>query len=130
MHKCRIFLSSVIIMLLFSLCTPYNSDKANYKLIQGRWMLVDVNHSEIILDTVRIDYNKNQTILVFEKNKLTQYMNDLNDTTDFTFVIRDYKLAIFRDSVATNVFIIRKLTGDSLILEYEKGERIYKKTGQ
>lgn len=124
------FAKTVIIFILLSIvsCTYYNSDKVNMKMIQGKWQLVDVEHN--IYDTVSVDYTKEQTYLIFEDDKCTQYMPDLKDTLKLNFSIRDYQLAFIKDSTLISVFSIDSLTEQTLILSHETNERIYKKVEQ
>ena len=119
-----VLLASIII---FPLCTPYSSDKANQTQIQGKWMLIDVDHAMKIYDTLNIDYSKEQTYIVFDKDKCTQYMPDMNDTISFSFLIQDYKLDLFQDTVKINTFDIAMLTSDTLKLMHKTSERIYLK---
>lgn len=110
-------------------CKPYNSDEANHKLIQGKWMLVDVERD--MFDTVKVDYNKQLTYLIFNDNKCSQQMVDLNETSNYTFTIRDFDLNLYTDSVLNNTLHINKLTTDSLILSKgDSGLWKYKKTVQ
>ncbi|MBD8390122.1 hypothetical protein [Dysgonomonas sp. BGC7] len=117
----------ILITFIYLQCTPYNSDKVNHQLIQGKWMLVEADHNNKILDTVKVDYQNNQTILVFDDNNFTQYMPDLNDTINLRFLIKDYSLALLKDTIFVNTFSIKQLTQDSLILSQETNKRIYKK---
>ena len=48
-------------------CTPYNADKVNTSLIQGKWILADVDRT--IYDNVDVDYNKDRTYLIFDGDK-------------------------------------------------------------
>jgi len=109
----------------FFACTSYNSDKANTELIQGKWLLVDVDHS--IYDTITVDYSNEQTFLIFEGSKCIQYMPDLNDTLDLTFSIHNFQLVLYKDSIPLSKFMIDTLTTEELILSHEKSERLYKK---
>jgi len=118
------------IIFTFSVCTPYNSNKVNYEMIQGKWILVDAHHAEKRIDTAFLDFEKEQTILLFEDNKCFQYMPYINDTLTFTFYINDYKLSLYKDSVPVNTFGIIALTQDSLILLNNTTLRKYKKTEQ
>jgi hypothetical protein len=99
-------------------CKPYNSDEANHKLIQGKWMLVDADRE--LFDSVNIDYDKQITYLVFNGDKCSQQMVDLNEISDYTFTIQDFDLNLYTDSVLNNTLHIDMLTADSLILS--KGE--------
>ena len=114
----RLILSILFTSLLLC-CKPYNSDEANQKLIQGKWMLVDADRD--LLDTIKVDYNKQVTYLVFTGNKCSQQMVDLNETTDYTFTISDFDLNLHTDSVLDNKLHIDLLTADSLILS--KGDK-------
>lgn len=110
-----IFLFSIL--LVFSLCTPYDSDKVNTGMIQGQWLLIDSEHIKEEFDSLFIDYEKERIILHFEQDKCIQYLPYLNDTTTFSFYIHDYKLNLSKDSIPVNTFGIVALTGDSLILQ-------------
>ncbi|MDR2954479.1 MAG: hypothetical protein LBV43_05315 [Prevotella sp.] len=122
-HLFSLFIITTIY--LFAACTPYNSNEANIRMIQGTWLLQDVEHS--VLDTVTVDYNEERTYLIFKGSDCIQYMPDLQDTLKFTFAIRDYKLILFRDSLILNTLHIDTLTNESLILSHEKSERVYKR---
>lgn len=107
-------------------CKPYNSDEANHKLIQGKWILVDTDHD--LFDTVKVDYSKQITYLIFNDDKCSQQMVDLNEISDYTFTIQDFNLSLYTDSVLNSTLHINLLSADSLILS--KGENslwIYKK---
>lgn len=119
---------TISVLLFIASCTYYNSDKVNTKMIQGKWQLIDVEHN--IYDTVSVDYTKEQTYLIFEDDRCTQYMPDLKDTLHLIFSIRDYQLAFFKDSTLVSVFSIDSLTEQTLILSHETNERIYKKIEQ
>ncbi len=120
----------ILILFLFSFCTPYNSNKVNYEMIQGKWLLTNSKHAKVEIDTVFIDFEKEQIMLTFEDNKCTQYMPYMNDTLEFTFYIDDYKLALYKDTSWINTFGIVALTQDSLILLNNTTLRKYKKIGQ
>lgn len=109
----RILIFTGFIALLFS-CKPYNSDEANHKLIQGKWMLVDVERGA--LDSVKVDYYKQVTYLTFEGNKCSQQMIDLNEVSNYSFSIRDFRLDLYSDSLLSSSLNIDMLTTDSLIL--------------
>ncbi|MFV0538227.1 MAG: hypothetical protein ACK5M3_12790 [Dysgonomonas sp.] len=112
----------IILLALFTslllCCKPYNSNEANNRFIQGKWMLVDADRD--LFDTVDVDYNKQITYLIFNGNKCSQQMVDLNETSDYTFTIQDFELNLYTDSVLNNSLHIDILTADSLILS--KGE--------
>ena len=127
MKKYQLLIVSFVVFVLFS-CTPYNSDRENLQLIQGKWMLVDVN--DLVYDTVFVDYEKEITYLFFEGNECTELMQDLNDTTHFNFQIRDYNLSLLKDNMLISIFSITTLTKDSLVLSTDKSHRKYKKIEQ
>lgn len=110
--------NKIILLTLFTslllCCKPYNSDKANHKLIQGKWMLVDAERN--LLDTIKVDYDKQITYLVFNGDKCSQQMVDLNEISEYTFTISDFELNLHTDSVLNNTLHINLLTADSLIL--------------
>lgn len=125
--------NKIILLALFAglllCCKPYNSNEANGKLIQGKWMLVDTDRD--LFDTVKIDYNKQVTYLIFNGDKCSQQMVDLNEISDYRFTIEDFNLNLYTDSVLNNTLHINLLTADSLILS--KGENSmwkYKKIEQ
>ncbi|MDR1708028.1 MAG: hypothetical protein LBR46_08480 [Prevotella sp.] len=81
-------------------------------------MLVDADRE--LFDSVNIDYDKQITYLVFNGDKCSQQMVDLNEISDYTFTIQDFDLNLYTDSVLNNTLHIDMLTADSLILS--KGE--------
>jgi len=118
------------ISIIFSLCTPYNSNKVNTDLIQGRWLLVDSEHAKQEFDTLFIDYEKERIILNFDQNKCIQYLPYMQDTLVFDFYIHNYKLSISKGNIPVNTFGIVALTKDSLILLNNTTLRKYIKTEQ
>ncbi|WP_163273589.1 hypothetical protein [Dysgonomonas sp. 511] len=86
------------------------------RLIQGRWLLVDAIHADKEIDSVEVDYRRNRTELFFENGKVDQYMFDMQDTVSWSYMLKGYKLALAKDTIVTRVFLINKLTTDSLIL--------------
>ncbi|WP_051697679.1 hypothetical protein [Prevotella sp. 10(H)] len=110
-------------------CTPYDSDRVNTGLIQGKWVLADAERT-VMYDTVNVDYNKELTFLIFEGNKCSQHMSDIKDTIDFTFVIRNYELRLYKDDKPFRKLDIDLLSADSLILSVTDNIWIYKKAGQ
>lgn len=113
------------IQFLITSCTPYNSDDANRTLIQGTWKLENVEHS--VYDSVYVDYAKEETFLIFKGDSCREYMVDLADTLDLSFIIRDYHLAFVRNDTIIGRFSIDSLTNKTLVLSFEKNRRIYKK---
>lgn len=106
-------------------CTPYDSNKVNYELIQGKWLLMDVDRE--LYDSVTVDYTKELTFLVFKDHDCIQYMPDWMDTLKFTFAIENYKLHLYKDSALFRSLTINSLSADSLILSVKENEWIYKK---
>lgn len=123
------FVSSLLVT-LFSFCTPYDSDKVNYRLIQGTWILADSEHDNSAIDTVKVDYSKEKTLLVFEEGRCVQLMPDLKDTINFTYQIKSFDLRLYRDDVPNSTFNITLLTADSLILTAGESAMVYIKERQ
>lgn len=119
--KCIFFVS----IIYFSACTPYNSDKVNHQLIQGKWELVGVDH--IAYDSIGIDYTKEQTLLIFDDNECIQIMTDIKDTMRFSFSIKNYDLSLYKDSILITSLGISALSQDSLALNLNGREHEYKK---
>ncbi|MDR0825129.1 MAG: hypothetical protein LBN74_08555 [Prevotella sp.] len=103
----------VCIVCLLGSCKRYDGDATNRKLIQGKWKLVDVEHE--YYDSIRIDYDKQSTYLVFDRSDCTQLMPG-TDTSYYTFSIHNYTLFLYIDSIFDNRLDISVLTSDSLIL--------------
>jgi hypothetical protein len=110
--------NKIILLILFTglllCCKPYNSDEANHKFIQGKWMLADAKRD--LFDTVKVDYDKQITYLIFSGDKCSQEMVDLNEISDYTFTISNFELNLYTDSMLNNTLHINLLTADSLIL--------------
>lgn len=108
---------TVLLLTLITLlhcCTPYNSDDANFKMIQGKWMLVDVDRDAY--DSVEVDYNQQITYLTFERDTCIQELVDLGESSKYSFTIQNFNLSLFQNSVLDNSLNIDLLTPDSLIL--------------
>jgi hypothetical protein len=109
-------------------CTPYNADKVNSGLIQGKWILADVDRA--IYDSVNVDYNKERTYLIFDGDKCTQYMSDRKDSMNFRFTIHNYELNLYKDDVPFRSLDIETLSKDSLVLSVTENKWVYKKAEQ
>ncbi|MDU1889428.1 MAG: hypothetical protein E6767_01955 [Dysgonomonas sp.] len=127
MHKVRIKLGivSLLIIAISYCCTPYNSDKVNTELLQGKWVLTDVNDS--VLDTINVDYTKELTFLLFSKDSCIQIMPDIKDTTFLSFNVHNYKLNFFSNNKQINQLQIDVLTKDSLVLSQYQNWHKYKR---
>lgn len=117
-----------ISIFIFTHCNRYNSDKVNTEMIQGKWLLTEAER--IGYDTIEIDYEQELTYLVFDGNKCSQYMSDLKDTINFTFLIHDYDLELYEDSIPFRKLFIDILTSDSLVLSFKDDKWKYKKIEQ
>lgn len=124
MRYYSILILSFILFFVIS-CTPYNSNEVNKELIQGTWRLIDVEHS--VYDSVFIDYSKEQTYLIFKGDSCREYMQDLKDTLNLAFLIKDYHLAFTSNDTIIGRFSIDSLTDKTMILSFESNMRIYKK---
>lgn len=124
MKYCIAIVFSFILFSTIS-CRPYDSDEANRELIQGSWKLLNVEHS--VYDSIYVDYAKEETFLIFKGDSCREYMVDLADTLDLSFIIRDYHLAFVKNDTIIGRFSIDSLTDKTLILSFEKDKRIYKK---
>jgi len=100
----------------------------NNELIQGKWLLIDVDRE--LYDSVKVDYAKELTFLIFKNNECIQYMPDWMDTLKFTFAIDNYKLHLYKDSTPFRTLTINSLSSDSLTLSVKENEWVYKKTEQ
>ncbi|MDR1090467.1 MAG: hypothetical protein LBL79_05260 [Prevotella sp.] len=77
-------------------------------------MLADAKRD--LFDTVKVDYDKQITYLIFSGDKCSQEMVDLNEISDYTFTISNFELNLYTDSMLNNTLHINLLTADSLIL--------------
>lgn len=108
-------------------CKPYNSDEVNNQMIQGKWQLVAVESKRN--DSASLDLNQQDVYLYFNGNKCTQEIVGLVKS-DYTFIIHNFTLMLYKDSVFDNKLDIYTLTVDSLIFK-QGGDRSlkYKRTG-
>lgn len=120
-----VIIISFLVAYVIVSCTPYNSNEVNKQLIQGKWLLMDVEHD--VYDTISVDYIREETYLSFEGDSCIQYMPDLKDTLNLSFSIKDYQLAFFKDSLIVGKFSIDSLTDKKLILSHDLSERVYLK---
>lgn len=112
-QKLRIVICTMCILLLCN-CKPYNADESNNKLIQGKWMLVDADRDDY--DSVKIDYSRQVTYLIFDGDKCTQQMPDLDEDSNYRFIINNYELKLYQDTALVNMLKINTLSADSLVL--------------
>ena len=125
--------ASIILKFLFAVfllyaCTPYNADKVNTGLIQGKWELTDVDRE--VYDSINVDYNNERTYLVFDGDEFIQYMSDWKDTLNFRFTIHNYELNLYKGDDPFRSLDIDALTNDSLVLSFAENKWVYKKTEQ
>lgn len=120
-----IIVACLSVLFTIAACTPYDSNRVNKELVQGKWQLVDVEHE--LYDTIAVDYASELTYLIFEEDTCIQYMPDLNDTLKLMFSIRDFQLAFIKDSLVVSKFNIDSLTDYKLVLSQSEGERVYKR---
>lgn len=113
---------------LFCCCTPYNADKVNNSLIQGKWILTDVDRA--VYDSINVDYNKERTYLIFDGDKCAQHMSDWEDTLNFRFTIHNYELNLYKDDTPFRSLDIDALSKDSLVLSIADNKWVYKKAGR
>lgn len=118
----------LIFTFVFTGCTPYDSDKVNTGLIQGKWMLIEADRA--IYDSVEVNYTKELTVLIFEGNRCRQYMSDWKDTIEFRYAIHNYELELYKDSMPFRKLIIATLAPDSMILSFKEDSWKYKKIEQ
>ncbi|MBK5721931.1 hypothetical protein JGH11_13710 [Dysgonomonas sp. Marseille-P4677] len=130
MERNRIIATVSILISIFTFvnCTPYNSDKVNTDLIQGKWLLIEADRS--VYDTVEVDYTKDLTYLIFEEDRCRQYMSDWKDTMEFIYTIHNYELTLYKDSIPFRMLDIKTLTSDSLVLSFKDDKWEYKKLEQ
>lgn len=118
---------TIAITCLLIACTPYDSNKVNTDLIQGKWQLVDIKNFDQAQDSILIDYSKDITFLIFDDNTFIQQMPDLKDTLILNFRIHDYHLYLLKDSLTVNKLSIDSLTVEKLVLSQKNDTHIYKR---
>ena len=94
-------------------CKPYNSDEVNNQMN----------------DSASLDLNQQDVYLYFNGNKCTQEIVGLVKS-DYTFIIHNFTLMLYKDSIFDNKLDIYTLTVDSLVFK-QGGDRSlkYKRTG-
>lgn len=114
-------------------CTPFDSNKANKKLLQGNWVLYDLD-AQLGDDTVFVNYIQDTAIIIFEKDSCYDYFVKTNVLNSYSFAIDNYELSTYiNDSLITKLDILA-LSDDSLVLgrksvkfKYRKFETDYQK---
>lgn len=110
-------------------CTPYDSNAANKRLLQGDWILYGVElEGNDIFNTV------NDTIIVgFVKDSVYDFHVNKQIIYSFSFDISNYELMICRNDSVISRRDILALSEDSLIIgnkdfkyKYRKFETNYK----
>lgn len=117
-------LTLIFILSLFS-CTPFDSNKLNKELIQGRWIQEQIfteNGDSIVIPE---DYHSKNT-LYFWGDSCHEVLEDIDTVSDrlFRFDINSYILSLDEKDYPINYLKIAKLTEDSLILQLNS--RVYK----
>lgn len=110
------YLSIILVLVssLFFSCTPYNSDQANKKMLQGEWLLVD----STIVDSV---------MLIFDADVCREYIPSKDYEATYKLSIRNYWLTLHESDSSRLRFDIVALSNDSLVLDNGNRIGIYKK---
>lgn len=113
------------ILFVLSCCTPYDSNKVNKELLNGKWVLTDVDHSNY--DTIKVDYTNELTYLLFKQDSCIQVMPDLQDTSYFSFRVHNYEIQLLQKNNPVGRLEIDILTKDSLVLLRDSNRYQYKR---
>lgn len=125
LYPMKNYLLLIIIIFCFSCCTPFDSDRLNKKLIQGRWEQVDVISSDA--DSVFADREMHSaTFLQFRGDSCFETLRraDVDRNRYFQFDVNSYVVSLKETDHPTNYLVIAKLTADSLV--FQVGSRILK----
>lgn len=107
-------------------CTPYDSNKVNTNLLQGKWLKID--KYQIKNDTLAIPATlMDTTSLSFDRESCSEYIFELKKTSTFNYKIQNYRLFLYRNDTLVNWFSIKSLANDSLVIEQGGIQLKYKK---
>lgn len=123
-------LTLIFILSLFS-CSPFDSNKLNKELIQGKWVqeqIISVNGDSIVIPE---DYNSENS-LYFWGDSCIEILENMDTVSNrlFRFDINSYILSLEETDFPINYLKIAKLTEDSLILQLSSRVYKYKKAEQ
>lgn len=115
-------------LILFSIaaCTPYDSNKVNTNLLQGKWLKIDrfqIKNDTLANPTTLMD----TTALTFDKESCSEYIFELKTTNTFSYKVQNYRLFLYRNDTLVNWFSIKTLANDSLVIEQAGIQLKYKK---
>ena len=102
---------------IFFACTPYDSNKKNIDLLQGRWMMTNLYHvadddSTLVPESISPD----SIILSFVGNEYIEYLTASQRQYNLTYDIYNYKMILYKNGTISDWFDIDVLTPDSLVL--------------
>lgn len=128
---------SVILFFIFMgvlpACTPFDSNKANKKLLLGNWVLYDLD-THLDDDTIFLSYMQDTAIIMFEKDSCYDYFVKPNMLNSYSYVIDNYELSTYINDSLISKLDILALSDDSLVLgrksvkfKYRKFETDYQK---
>lgn len=118
----------LFVFFLFTIiaCTPYDSNKVNTNLLQGKWLKID--KYQIKNDTLAIPATlMDTTSLTFDRKSCSEYIFELKTTSTFNYKIQNYRLFLYRNDTLVNWFSIKSLANDSLVIEQGGIQLKYKK---
>lgn len=121
------YITAILFIISISFaCVPYDSNKTNTKLLQGKWLMSDMYY--IASDSSVIDeYEpKDSIILYFEENNYWEYLSSNAKNTSLNFEVSDYRIVFYKDSSIFDWTNINLLTPDSLVLS--KANRTWRYT--
>lgn len=118
--------NTLILLLLLSCvvaCTPYNSDKVNKQLLQGRWLMQDTYYISSDSSIISEYSPGDSIILLFDEDRYKEYFSNGGKEINLRFDISDYRIMFYKDSSIFDWTNIDVLSPDSLVLS--KANRIW-----
>ncbi len=109
----------VLITTVLFCCTPYDSNKVNHKLIQGKWMQVDLISYDDRLAPVDEDIAPQNASLYFWGDSCVEHIKDIARERYFKFNINSFIIGLEEEGHPTSYLKIAKLTEDSLVLHID-----------
>ncbi len=111
---------------VFFTCTPYNSSETNRKMLQGHWVLYDLDIA-VQDDTAFYSNMRDTAIIIFERDSCYDFFVKPNVLLSYSFNVDNYEISTYVNDSLISKSEILALSNDSLVLEKKNVKFKYKK---
>lgn len=121
MQKQLLFIT-IIIGIISTSCSYYDSNAVNKNLLQGRWILKATDK-----DSAFVNYHGDSILFIFKGDTCTERIINTEHEENYLMKINNYQLELSLNTDIVDRFNIIFLSSDSLVLGKNKNWWQYKK---